>query len=102
MGVPSNMQPNMKLVNESGLYYVLSNSNKKTAKDFMNDFYTTIIPELRKTGEYIMNKTDKDKIKKLNHKLQNLKNENNYLEDKHIYNPTNNGLLYILKLHELI
>jgi prophage antirepressor-like protein len=100
--IPSNMQPNMKLVNESGLYYVLSNSNKKTAKDFMNIFYTTIMPELRKTGEFIMNKTDKDKIKKLNHKLENLKNENNYLEDKHNYNTTNNGILYILKLQTSI
>ncbi len=100
--IPSNIQPNMKMIDESGLYYVLSHSNKKTAKYFMNDFYATIMPELRKTGQYIMNKTNKDKIKNLNHKLENLKNENNYLEDKHKYNPTNNGILYILKLHTSI
>ena len=42
--IPLNIQPQMKLVNESGFYYVLSHSYKPTAKKFMNDFYTSIMP----------------------------------------------------------
>jgi prophage antirepressor-like protein len=86
----------MKLINESGLYYVLSHSNKESAKDFMNDFYTTIMPELRKTGQFIMNKKEKEKIKNLNTKLDNYKNENFYLKDTNTYKPSKNGYMYIL------
>jgi prophage antirepressor-like protein len=96
-GVPSNMQPKMKLINEAGLYYVLSHSNKEIAKNFMNDFYTTIMPELRKTGQYIMTKKERDKIKNLNVKLDNYKNENFYLKDTNTYKPSNIGYMYILQ-----
>ena len=44
-----------------------------------------------------MNKKDKDKLKNLNSKLKNLKNENNYLEDKHKFKPVINGYMYILQ-----
>jgi prophage antirepressor-like protein len=93
----SQIHPYTKLVNESGLYYVLSHSNKEVAKDFMNDFYTTIMPDLRKTGQFIMNKKEKDKIKKLNHILENLKNENFYLKDTNTYKPSKSGYMYILQ-----
>jgi prophage antirepressor-like protein len=87
MRIASRLDPKTKMVDESGLYYILTKSTKPIAKDFLIKYITDIMPELRKTGQYIMNKTDKKKIMNLNKRLENLKDENNYLEDKHKYKP---------------
>jgi prophage antirepressor-like protein len=101
MSLPSNMQPNTVFINEAGLYQLLSNSHKKMAVDFRNDLFTNILPTIRKTGSYKMQETDNNKLKRLNQKLKNkmkkLEEENNYYEDKHIYKPTNNSYVYIIK-----
>jgi hypothetical protein len=44
-----------------------------------------------------MNKKDKEKIKNLNTKLDNYKNENFYLKDTNTYKPSNSGYMYILQ-----
>ena len=40
----SNIQPNKKYVNESGLYEILSKSTKPFAKTFMNKYFKEIMP----------------------------------------------------------
>ena len=91
---PLNAQPNSIFINESGLYQLLSNSTKPIASKFRDELFTTILPSIRKTGIYKLKIKDNKKLKKLNKKF---KEELNYYEDKHIYNPTNNSYIYILK-----
>ena len=70
-GVSSIIHPNTSFINESGLYEVLSKSSKPLAKIFMDKYFKEIMPEIRKTGKYISNKNDMDKINKLNDKINN-------------------------------
>ena len=47
------------MTNESGFYYILANSKKPKAKDFMTKYLDEIMPEIRKTGQYIVNEKTK-------------------------------------------
>ena len=84
-------------INESGLYEVLSKSAKPLAKQFMNKYFQEIMPAIRKTGQYIMNSRDKQKLDKVNEKLDNYKQELTYYYDKYNFIPSENGYLYINK-----
>lgn len=59
IGVPVNIQPATKLINESGLYELLSISTKPLAKLFMNKYFAEIMPTIRQTGKYILDTHDK-------------------------------------------
>ena len=101
MTIPSNTQPVTLFVNEPGLYQLLSNSYKSMAIQFRNDLFTNILPTIRKTGLYKLKEKDNIKLKAINEKLsvkiKKIEEENNYYEDKHIYKPTNNSYIYIIK-----
>jgi len=86
--------PSTIFINESGLYQLLSNSTKPIASKFRDELFIDILPTIRKTGIYKLKTKDNKNLKKLNRKL---KEELNYYEDKHIYKPTNNSYIYILK-----
>ena len=96
--VPSNFQYKTKFINEYGLYELLSKSNKICAKQFMEQYFTKIMPHIRKHGEYIMTQNDKNKIYLMNNKINNLKKENKDL----LINQTNiiypkGHAIYIIK-----
>ena len=101
MTIPSNTQPVTLFVNEPGLYQLLSNSYKSMAIQFRNDLFTNILPTIRKTGLYKLKEKDNIKLKAINEKLsvkiKKIEEENNYYKDKHIYKPTNNSYIYIIK-----
>ena len=63
--VPSNLQQTTLFVNESGLYEILSNSTKPLAKIFMDKYFKEIMPTIRKTGQYILNTNEKEKLDKV-------------------------------------
>ncbi len=92
---------NTYFINESGLYQLLSNSTKKIASKFRDELFSSILPSIRKTGEYKISKYENNKLKELNNKLKikinNLTSENNYYEDKHNYKPTKNSYIYIIR-----
>ena len=67
-----NIQPNTKMINNNGLYMLLSRSRKDIAKQFMNMYIDEIMPSITKTGKYISSNKDMKKIKKLNHKISKL------------------------------
>jgi prophage antirepressor-like protein len=90
-----NMQPEQMFINESGLYEVLSNSTKPLAKQFMHKYFTDIMPQIRQSGQYIMNSKDKQKLDKMNDKLNNYKQELTYYYDKYHFIPSKAGYLYI-------
>ena len=51
-GVRKFIKPNKKFINESGLYELLFISTKPLAKVFMDEYFTNIMPEIRKTLLY--------------------------------------------------
>jgi prophage antirepressor-like protein len=91
----SNFQKNTIFINESGLYEVLSISTKPLAKIFMNKYFQEIMPKIRKTGQFILNKSDKQKLDKLNNTINNYKQEMTYYNDKYKFVSSENGHLYI-------
>jgi hypothetical protein len=94
-GVTRNLHPKTLFINESGLYEVLSKSTKEIAQIFKDKYFKEIMPEIRKTGKYISNKSDMQKIKKLNNTIDNYKTELNYYYDKFKFEPSEFGYLYI-------
>ncbi len=87
-----------KFINESGLYEVLSISRKPLAKIFMNEYFLKIMPQLRESGRYIMDKTNKTKLNKLNTELTLVKQDNKSLinNQRNIIYPIGKAL-YIIK-----
>lgn len=53
-------------------YKLLTNSTKELAKKFRDEVFSNILPTIRKTGTY--NIENKDKLKKLNNEIIQLKN----------------------------
>ena len=102
-GVPSNFQHNTIFINESGLYEVLSISRKPLAKIFMNEYFTKIMPQIRESGRYIMDKTNKTKLDKLNTKLNAIELDNKSLinNQRNVIYPIGKALYIIKKIaHE--
>jgi prophage antirepressor-like protein len=93
-GVPLNFQNNTKFINESGLYQLLSHSTKPIAKLFMDKYFTEIMPQIRKTGKYEVNKEEMTKIKKLSQKIDLYKEELKHHE-KFKFEKSDNGYFYI-------
>jgi prophage antirepressor-like protein len=73
---PYNIKPHKLFINESGLYEILSLSTKPLAKLFMDKYFTDIMPKIRKTGSYTINKFEKIKLNKINKKLSSIKKSN--------------------------
>ena len=81
-----NMQSHQQFINESGLYQLLSLSTKPLAKLFMNKYFKDIMPEIRKTGKYILDENNKQKLDIMNN-VDLLNNQRNiiYPNGKSIY-----------------
>ena len=102
----TNIQPATKMINESGVYLLLSKSSKKIAKKLMANLFIDILPSIRKTGEYKVDSVDKLKLKKLTKKLELIQKEQSmkkltskkYTEYK---NTSGKGFIYILKVKTL-
>lgn len=97
MRPPPNFQKNTYFIDESGLYQLLSGSNKSISKHFRDEFFGKVAPQIRESGDFNVSKSEHIKLKKLNKKLDNLRQENRFLESKHTYQPSKNGYLYIAK-----
>lgn len=95
------IKPNKKFINESGLYELLSISTKPLAKVFMNEYFTNVMPEVRKTGKYILDNESKKKLDKINNKLNNLQLDNKDLinNQRNIIYPDGKAIYVITKTH---
>ena len=101
-----NFHPQLKLIDESGLYIVLNNSTKPLAKEFRDELFSNILPKLREDGEFKFNINDKAKLKKLTKKLQLIHKEQSmkrltskrYTDYK---NTSGKGFIYVLKIKTL-
>jgi len=84
----AHIKHNTILINESGLYEVLSLSKKDLAKEFMDKYFKEIMPKIRKEGIYKLSNNDKKKLDELNNKLDNYKQEMTYYNDKYKFTPS--------------
>jgi prophage antirepressor-like protein len=102
----TNIQPATKMINESGLYILLSKSSKKIAKDLMENLFIDILPSLRKTGKFNLNTNEKQNMLKLTKKLEFIQKEQSmkrltskkYTDYK---NTSGKGFIYVLKVKTL-
>lgn len=90
-GTPFNSQPNALFINEPGLYKLLTYSKKELAQKFRDDVFTNILPSIRKTGKYDIDKKNKTKLKELNNEVIQLKNN-----QRNIKYPEGNAI-YVIK-----
>ena len=96
----------MKMISEVGLFMLLDKSKKTKALELKKILYTKVLPSIRKTGEYKVNKEDKLKLKKLTKKIHLIQKEQSikrltskrYTEYK---NTTGKGFIYVLKVKKL-
>jgi prophage antirepressor-like protein len=98
--IPYNFQPKTKFINEEGLNYILIRSNKEIAKDFINKYISDIMPEIRKTGKYILDQKSKHKLDKMNHKLNIIQHDNKNLlnNQRNVIYPEGNALYVIIRI----
>ena len=98
-GVPLDVQPHKKFINESGLYELLSISTKPLAKIFMDKYFKDIMPSIRKTGKYILDNENKTKLHTINNKLNSVKQTNKSLlnNQRNIKYPVGNAIYIITK-----
>ena len=102
----NNLQPTLKMISESGLFILLNKSRKPFAEKLKTEIFTKVLPSIRKTGEYKVNKEDKIKLKNLTKKLQLIQKEQTmkrltskkYTDYK---NTSGKGFLYILNVKTL-
>jgi prophage antirepressor-like protein len=77
-------------------------SNKKIAKDFIKKYISEIMPEIRKIGEFILDKQSKKKLEEIINKLNKIKHENKELINnlRNIIYPKRQSLYIIQKIHD--
>ena len=96
---PSNVQPHMKMTDETGIYMILTKSKKQVAKDFRDALYQNIIPKLREQGEYKFNVSDRQKLKSITQKLNSYKQEMKRTQKQSYPDKTGKGFIYVLKIN---
>lgn len=98
MGIPFNFQSKTKIINELGLNYILSVSNKPLAKLFMDKYINEIMPQIRKTGKFILDNYNKNKLDIMNQELYKVKKDNTELlnNQRNIVYPVGYALYVII------
>ena len=98
-----NIQPHTKMINEPGLYLLLSKSNKELATKLLEKMLVDVLPSIRKKGSYSVKADEKVKLRKLTQKLK-LKSREQLLHNKtskQYTNSTGKGFIYVLKVRAL-
>ncbi len=97
------IHPYTKMINEPGLYLLLSKSNKELAKKLLEKMMIDILPSIRKKGSYSVKADEKAKLRKLTQKLKLKSREQllHYKTSKKYSNTTGKGFIYVLKVKAL-
>jgi len=91
-------KPNEKFINEAGLYLLLSQSSKPVAKELSRMLFTDVLPDIRKTGKFALNTTDRKGMNKLTKKLKNYQTEVKRTLKQSFPDKTGKGFIYVLKV----
>jgi prophage antirepressor-like protein len=100
------LHPQLKLVDESGIYIILNKSNKPLAKEFQDELFSNILPKLREDGQFKFNTNDRKQLQTLKNKLKLIQKEQTmkrlttkkYTDYK---NTSGKGFLYVLNVKKL-
>ena len=95
---PDYQKPNEKFINESGIYLLLSKSSKEVAKQLSEKLFVEVLPELRKTGKFILNTDEAKDMKKLTRRIQSLDLELKRTRKQTYNNKTGKGFIYVLRI----
>ena len=71
-GIPSRGNPNVNIINESGLYTLILRSNKPEAKKFRKWVTSEVLPNIRKNGVYDIAGTINDRLERIEKALEGL------------------------------
>ena len=99
----TSIHPHTKMINEPGLYLLLSKSNKELAKKLLEKMMVDVLPSIRKKGSYSVKADEKVKLRKLTQKLK-LKSREQLLHNKtstRYADTTGEGFIYVLKIRAL-
>ena len=98
MGIPNKIQLKTKMINEPGLNYILSTSRKPLAKLFMDKYINEIMPQIRKTGKFILDNNNKIKLDIINQELYKIRQNNIDLlnNQRNVIYPIGNALYVII------
>lgn len=93
-----NVQDHSIFINEIGLYELILRSKKPKAEDFKNWVTQKVIPTIRKSGAYKIEKKYQSKLEKINTKIEKYKKrilvlENNQKKSKY----PDGGYVYVLQ-----
>lgn len=91
-------KPNEKFISESGLYLLLSKSSKEVAKKLSEKLFVEVLPELRKTGKFILNSDERKNMKKLTRRIQKLDLELKRTRKQSYNNKTGQGFIYVIRI----
>jgi prophage antirepressor-like protein len=97
------LHPQLKLVDETGIYIILNKSTKPLAKEFQDELFSNILPKLREDGQFKFNTNDRKKLQTLKNKLQLIQKEQSIKNTitKKYTNTTGKGFVYVLKAKSL-
>ena len=73
---PLKIQPQTKLINESGLYSLILRSKLEKAKIFKRWVTSEVIPSIRKTGQYKIEESIQQRLDNLQQTVETVTNEN--------------------------
>ena len=93
-----NQQPIEKMINEAGIYELLRKSRKPLAEKLSKTLFTEVLPELRNTGKFVLNTTEKQNMNKLTSKIKLYQKELKRTIKQSKQDKTGNGFIYILKV----
>lgn len=71
-GIPNRGNPNMNIINESGLYTLILRSNKPQARRFRKWVTSEVLPNIRKNGIYDMTGQLNERLERIEKKLEGL------------------------------
>lgn len=77
-----NLQFHCVMINESGLYDMLRNINTPLARKFKFWLYEEVLPEIRKTGKYELDKKNKAELDKVNERLKSYEHKEKTVMDE--------------------
>jgi len=95
------IHPHTKMISEGGLYLLLNKSRKPIAIELKQELYTKVLPQIRKTGQYKANSTDKIKLKKLTERLRLKDKELKRTLKQSFPDKTKKGFIYVLKVKSI-
>jgi len=89
----------VKMISESGMFLILSKSNKDNAKQLMEKLYTDVLPSLRKSSKFILDKSEKKEMNKLTKKVVLYQQQLQFTKKQSYNNTTGKGFIYILEIN---